>query len=145
MTDPCVQDVEKGNDNGELGHHIQVSLLVCRPRAWQGKAEIPLDDARELACAICKAVEMRHEGLHAALWTFPAFDQGGEGWTFVQPIITSFLALDKWTFLDGTRALYLHLVSCKPFDRRVVIREIDAAGLEVVDQLHSTLSARVGA
>src|ERR1700692_5116272 len=48
----------------------------------------------------------------AATWQFPIAGKGGYGYTIVQPITESFLALDTWPDHDGA---YLFIVSCRPF------------------------------
>jgi S-adenosylmethionine/arginine decarboxylase-like enzyme len=48
----------------------------------------------------------------AASWQYPLGGAGGNGWTIVQPITESFLALDTWPDHGGA---YLFIASCKPF------------------------------
>jgi len=48
----------------------------------------------------------------AASWQYPLAGAGGSGFTIVQPITESFLALDTWPDHEGA---YLFICSCKQF------------------------------
>jgi len=65
----------------------------------------------------------------AAAWRYPLKDgTGGNGWTIVQPITESFLALDTW---PGHQGAYLFVCSCKPFPPNVLTKTIETFGLQV--------------
>lgn len=65
----------------------------------------------------------------AAVWQYPLHDgAGGQGFTFLQPITESFLALDTWPDHGGA---YLFICSCKQFPPNVITKTAEAFGLQV--------------
>lgn len=47
-----------------------------------------------------------------AIWKYPIGGKGGNGYTVVQPMTESFLAIDTWPDHEGA---YLFICSCKEF------------------------------
>lgn len=92
----------------EAGRRLYISGLACQGSVDEGKcAEIVKD--------LVRIIGMNSDGLHAAVWHFPAFDKGGEGFTYMQPIVESFIAADKWKFLSGNEGIYFVIVSCRSY------------------------------
>ena len=64
----------------------------------------------------------------AASWRYPLHDgAGGEGFTFLQPITESFVALDTWPAHQGA---YLFICSCVPFAPDCLKALIKQSGLK---------------
>lgn len=61
-----------------------------------------------------------------AIWHYPIHGAGGNGFTIIQPITDSFLALDVWPHHDGA---YLFICSCVPFYPALLEEPIAIAGL----------------
>lgn len=106
-----------------LGASLQVVALALRgvldEEEWR---RLLLDITRALG--MCAAWEPVSYG-------YPVEGKGGVGFTLIQPITESFLAVDAWPDHGGA---YLVVASCKPFDRAALLRAIREAGLILADE-----------
>jgi len=101
---------------------------------------ISLDLIQRMVALVTTHLDMVTDGLHASIWTFPAWGGGGEGLTYVQPMTSSYVAVDLWRMHTGPDVAYLQVTSCREFDG-AALRQIlqDALGLEAVDGITATL------
>lgn len=100
-----------------LGRRMYARGIVLR-----GRLKLPEWKRFLVECA--EALQMSPVG-DAAVWKYPIGGAGGNGYTVVQPITESFLALDTWPDHDGA---YLFVCSCKewwPVALRQVIADHD--------------------
>lgn len=83
------------------------------------RGEVDLNICEKTVEEISKICKMKKDGLFAAYWKFPIKDNdrkkmvGGCGFTYVQPIVDSFITCDQWQELKGA---FFFVVSCVAFD-----------------------------
>lgn len=83
--------------------------MFSRGIVLKGKMEI--ERWQRFLCAAAESMGMSPVA-DPALWKYPIEGAGGLGFTLIQPITESFLALDAWPDHDGA---YLFIASCKTF------------------------------
>ena len=95
-----------------------------------------MDEWEALLLDICRLMQM-HPVHKAARFKYPVKGKGGVGFTIVQPITESFLALDAWPDHDGA---YLFICSCKEFDKHKVVEFLqDKQLFQVIEAVESGL------
>lgn len=90
------------------------------------RGDIDEHKVAEMNKQIAIIAKMRYDGFHCAVWHFPAYPDGtppenlggGVGFTYVQPIISSFLSWDTWSELWGG---YVFIVSCLEFNHNELL------------------------
>lgn len=105
-----------------LGASLQVEALALRGVLDEDEWRAVLLDLTR-ALGMCAAWE-------PIVYGYPFEGKGGVGFTCIQPITESFLAVDAWPDHGGA---YLVVASCKPFDRAVLLRVLHGAGLVITD------------
>jgi hypothetical protein len=75
------------------------------------------------------------------LYKYPYDGGGGNGFTMIQPITESFVAIDQWEDHNGG---YLILCSCKNFDMEIIESLIRGFELKILSKKYITLSLRDG-
>lgn len=102
------------------------SRLLLAGFAVKGKVD-PLV-AHNILRACIQAMDVK--SVHTScLYNYPADGKGGTGFTLIQPITESFLAVDSWPDHGGA---YVVLASCKWFDPQAVKQVIIDMGLQVI-------------
>lgn len=84
---------------------------------------------RAFLASCAKSMGMTPAG-KAAVWRYPVDGKGGNGYTIMQPITESFIALDTWPDHDGA---YLFIASCRKFAVAHVTETALLFGLDVDD------------
>jgi len=110
----------------ELGRNLYVTILSCLGQSDEAKC-------REIVDGIVEKLQMQTDGIHASLYHFPAFEMGGEGYTYFQPIVTSFIAGDKWTFKNGDHGIHFIITSCIPYDVTDLLGIVEVHDLKLMD------------
>ena len=70
-------------------------------------------------------------------YRYPTGGKGGTGFTIIQPITESFLAVDSWPDHGGA---YLVFASCKWFDVDAVEKVVESLGLTVLGRTYTGLT-----
>lgn len=113
---------------------------LMRSRAIVLKGTLAPHEWRHFLKKCTKAMGMAPAG-KAATWKYPTADgKGGVGFTIVQPITESFLALDAWPDFDGA---YLMVASCRKFAISKITETALLFGLDV-DDVGPPVTSRLG-
>ena len=113
----------------DLGSRLLLAGFSVRGPVDQPMAERLLADL---------ALNMEVSPVHSpTIYCYPSGGKGGTGFTLIQPITESFLAVDAWPDHGGA---YLVLASCKWFDVDVVERVLNLLGLTVVGRTYTGLT-----
>jgi hypothetical protein len=76
------------------------------------------------------------------MYSYPFYDgSGGKGFTLIQPITESFIAIDQWEDFSGA---YVFVVSCVIFDIETLLSIIKSYGLIILDKKEFELSLENG-
>ena len=104
----------------KLGERLDVVAITIK-----GHASIVA--GTRLVGEIVKTLEMNkvHEAIR---YEYPVSGNGGNGFTFIQPITESFIAFDAWPDFDGA---YLIICSCKTVNLNKVSKKIRACGYKI--------------
>jgi S-adenosylmethionine/arginine decarboxylase-like enzyme len=77
----------------------------------------------------------------ATVYSYPVQGKGGVGFTYIQPVTESFIALDCWPETGGA---YLIICSCVHFEVKEVAEVLRIFGYEVVDIMSGKVSLAHG-
>ena len=107
--------------------------MIVSAMSIQGK--LTEDKCATLIKKIVKKMEMT-PAAGEVTYQYPMDGKGGVGFTHIQPITESFIALDAWPDLNGA---YLIICSCKCFSIDKVKLIIRNAGLKVLESKTNVL------
>ena len=118
------------NGHNDLGR--RVFLLAVSLHGEREK-----DEWLQFLFNVCHLMEMTP--VHKPIsYDYPVDGKGGTGYTIIQPITESFLALDVWPDHGGA---YLFICSCRAFDKtRVMDYLILHQRFAIVDAMESRLN-----
>ncbi len=90
--------------------------------------------------ALVKVLKM-HKVHEPTFYEYPVGGQGGNGFTYIQPISESFIAFDAWPDFGGA---YLIICSCKTVCLNKVTKKIRAMGFTIKQIKANELRLRNG-
>ena len=93
------------------------------------------DSCTNLLNELIKKIEMTpaHQSI---FYSYPSEGKGGVGFTCIQPITESFIAVDAWPDLNGA---YIAICSCREFSGSDVFEVLSENSLEVIQCQQSKL------
>lgn len=105
-----------------LGETMIISAISFKGKVTEGLCAT-------LIKQIVKQMDMNTAG-EAVTYSYPLDGKGGVGFTHIQPITESFIALDAWPDLEGA---YLIICSCKCFSVDKVREILKKNNLKVIE------------
>jgi hypothetical protein len=104
----------------KLGERLDVVMLTLKGDSSM-KSCVTL--ANELVIVL--GMNKVHE---PTFYKYPVNGQGGFGFTFIQPISESFIAIDSWSDFEG---VYLLICSCKTVNLNKVSKKVRKLGFRI--------------
>ena len=115
----------------ELGDRMDIVALTL-------KGSVNKTAIEKLVSRLTKALKM-NKAHEKVVYDYPVGGKGGTGFTHIQPITESFVAIDVWPDLNGA---YLVICSCKKIDLFLVNHLAIKLGYRIGDSFQKGLALR---
>ena len=109
-----------GGTKMKLGERLDVVALTL-------KGHFSIVTGTALVEKLVKVLGM-HKVHEPVTYEYPVGNCGGFGYTYLQPITESFIALDAWSDFEGA---YLIICSCKTIPLNKLTKKIRACGFRI--------------
>ena len=115
----------------ELGDKMDIVALTL-------KGSVNKTAIEKLVSRLTKALKM-NKAHERVVYDYPVGGKGGTGFTHIQPITESFIAVDVWPDLNGA---YLVICSCKKINMFIIYGLVKKLGYKVDDSFQKGLALK---